>query len=148
MISVLTPAISSNRQTDRQILKSRSALKKNKSTWQTEKKPQTITVYMQQMDVFSSSRPIHLFILLLQWARAWGSINSNLTGTRVKLEHFQTEQDLPLAESRDVFTVHYVWVHIKHVTRCSLIASGEAGFLSPPQQISGYRGEHTVNTHL
>lgn len=118
-----------DRQTDNEILNSRSAFKKKKALDKPKKKNKPITVYTQQMGVFSSSRPIHLFILLLQWTRASGSINSNLTGARVKLELFQTEQDLPLAESRDVFTVHYVWVHIKHVTRCSLIASGEAVFV-------------------
>lgn len=45
-----------------------------------------------------------------------------------ELAQFQTARDSPLAERRDVFTAHDVWVHIKHVTRCSLIASGWRAF--------------------
>lgn len=45
-----------------------------------------------------------------------------------ELARLQTERDSPLAERRDVFTAHDVWVHIKHVTRCSLIASGWRAF--------------------
>lgn len=47
------------------------------------------------------------------------------------------EADLALAEHRDVFTAHYVWVHIKHAARRPLIVSGEAAFWQVLDQVPG-----------
>lgn len=66
---------------------------------------------MQQMDLFGSSRPVHLFtvsLLCVSMKKYETEINASLAGTREERNECQTERDLALAEHRDVFTAHYV----------------------------------------
>lgn len=102
---------------------------------------QTHTQNVQQMDLFSSSRPVHLFTVSLQCAsmkKYKTGINTSLAGTRVERNQCQRDKArLALAEHRDVFTAHYIWVDIKHAKCRSLIVSGEAAFWQVLDEVPG-----------
>lgn len=99
-------------------------------------------VYMQQMNLFSSSRSVDPFTVL--------PLCLNMTRYKFK-SYMRKREKVPVpdretqsAERKDVFTAHYVWVHIKHATSCSLIVSGEAHFWQVLDKVPGEKVEHDV----